>query len=161
MIHYSLFFCYLLHGVREHNWGLQSKSRWRLQMSRWYFNCRASSDTTAYHIRGGQLDNFGVLGVSLFVDMNYGHPEKAFFLKIPNFWAWADKFGRKFWGYLGYFRPNCQHPFWYSESLVHVFYYSTIGSTKITKIMQDNVLIMKKQKIVRPRTREWRLTEIS
>ena len=29
-----------------------------------------------------------------------------------------------------YFRPNYQHPFWYSEFLVHVFHYSTIISTK-------------------------------
>ena len=33
-------------------------------------------------------------------------------------------------GHLGYFRPNYQHPFWYSESLVHVFQKSTIISTK-------------------------------
>ena len=33
-------------------------------------------------------------------------------------------------GHLGYFWPNYEHPFWYSESLVHVFHYSTIISTK-------------------------------
>jgi len=47
---------------------------------------------------------------------NYGHPERAF-SKILNFWAWADKLGRKFWGHLGYFRPNYQ-------SLVHVFHFN-------------------------------------
>ena len=30
--------------------------------------------------------------------------------EIQHFWAWADKLG--IWGY---FRPNYQHPFWYSE----------------------------------------------
>ena len=30
---------------------------------------------------------------------------------------------------MGYFRPNYQHLFWYSESLAHVFHYSTIVST--------------------------------
>ena len=33
-------------------------------------------------------------------------------------------------GHLGYFRPNYQHPFWCNESLVYVFHYSTIISTK-------------------------------
>ena len=42
---------------------------------------------------------------------------------------WADKF----WGIFRYFRPNYQQPFWYSESLVHVFHYSTIISTKNMK----------------------------
>ena len=31
---------------------------------------------------------------------------------------------------MGCFQPNYQHPFWYSESLVRVFHYSTIISTK-------------------------------
>ena len=26
---------------------------------------------------------------------DYGHPERAFFSKIPNFWGWADKLGLK------------------------------------------------------------------
>ena len=52
-------------------------------------------------------------------------PNEAFFIKIQNFWAWADKLG-----HLGCFRPNYQHPFWYSESLVHgFFHYATIIST--------------------------------
>jgi hypothetical protein len=33
-------------------------------------------------------------------------------------------------GHLGYFQPNYQQPFWYSESLVYDFYYSTIHKTK-------------------------------
>ena len=37
--------------------------------------------------------------------------------EIQHFWAWADKLG--IWGY---FRPNYQHPFWYSGTLVHVFH---------------------------------------
>ena len=55
---------------------------------------------------------------------------EGFFLKIPNFWAWADKLGQKISGHFGYFRSNYKDPFWYSESLVHVFHYSTIISTK-------------------------------
>jgi hypothetical protein len=31
---------------------------------------------------------------------------------------------------LGYFWPNYQHPFWYSESFFYVFNHSTIISTK-------------------------------
>jgi hypothetical protein len=52
---------------------------------------------------------------------------KPFFIEIQNFWTWADKLGRCI---LGHFRPNYQHSFWYSESLVHVFHNSTIISTK-------------------------------
>ena len=51
-----------------------------------------------------------------------GHPE-SFILKIPKFWAWADKLGRKIWGHLGYFRTIYQHPFWDCGFLVHVFHY--------------------------------------
>ena len=32
--------------------------------------------------------------------------QRDFFSKISNFWAWADKLGRKFWGYLGFFQPK-------------------------------------------------------
>ena len=39
-------------------------------------------------------------------------PRESFFSKIPNFWAWADKFGRKFLGHFGYFRLIYQSPFW-------------------------------------------------
>ena len=54
-----------------------------------------------------------------------------FFIEIQNFWAWADKLvGQINFGHLWYFRPNYQHPFWYSKSLVHVYHYSTIISKK-------------------------------
>ena len=53
-------------------------------------------------------------------------PKEAFFIEIQNFGVWADKLGRLIMGHLGYFLPNYQHYFWYSESLVHVFHYSTI-----------------------------------
>ena len=33
----------------------------------------------------------------------YGHSERVFFSKIPNFWAWADKLGRKYLVHLGIF----------------------------------------------------------
>jgi hypothetical protein len=39
---------------------------------------------------------------------DYKHPMKAFFIEIPNFWAWANKF--KIWGIWGYFRLIYQHP---------------------------------------------------
>ena len=61
---------------------------------------------------------------------DYGHPMKPFFIEIQNFWAWEDKQGKQIMWRLGYFRPNYQHPFWYSESLAHVFHYSIIISTK-------------------------------
>ena len=49
-------------------------------------------------------------GAKTFVKfMDYGRPMKPFFIKIPNFWAWADKC----WGIWGYFCPIYQHPFWY------------------------------------------------
>ena len=42
---------------------------------------------------------------------DYGHPDRAFFSKIRNFWAWADKLGRNFMRHLGYFWPNYKHYF--------------------------------------------------
>ena len=63
---------------------------------------------------------------------DYGRPMKLFFIEIQNFCAWADKLSRWILGHLEYFRPNYQHSFWYSESLVHVFHYSTFISTKKT-----------------------------
>jgi hypothetical protein len=44
------------------------------------------------------------------------------FRKSQSFWL-----GQTNWAY---FRPNYQHPFWYCESFVHFFHYSTIISTK-------------------------------
>ena len=38
-----------------------------------------------------------------------GHPERAFFPKVPNFWAWADKLGKKCRGILC--KPQC--PSWH------------------------------------------------
>ena len=74
------------------------------------------------------------LGENLFLFFGYQTVSKSFtpcsmkpfFIEIPNFWAWADKF----LGIWGYFRLNYRHPFLYSESLVHIFYYSTIISKK-------------------------------
>ena len=56
--------------------------------------------------------------VALGLVTDRGQPEKAFFSKILNLWAWADKLGQKFWEHLGYFRLIYQHPFWYCVSLV-------------------------------------------
>ena len=44
------------------------------------------------------------------------------FIKITNFWAWADNLGKYILGHLGHFQLIYQHPFWYCESLVHVFH---------------------------------------
>ena len=62
------------------------------------------------------------------ISTDYGRPMQPFFIEIQNFWAWADKLGRL--GRLGYFQPNYQHPFCYSEFLVHVFNCSIIISKK-------------------------------
>ena len=67
------------------------------------------------------------------IGKDYGCQVKPFFIEIQKFWAWADKLGRQILGHLGYFRPSYQYLFWYSESLVYVFHYSTIISTQKTK----------------------------
>ena len=51
---------------------------------------------------------------------DYGCLMKPFFIKIPNFWTLADKLGRKILLHLAYFWQKYQHPFWYSQSLVHI-----------------------------------------
>ena len=51
---------------------------------------------------------------------------RIFSLKPQTFGLGQTNRADKFWG----FRLNYQHPFWYCESLVHVFHYSTIVSTK-------------------------------
>ena len=57
-------------------------------------------------------------------------------LRMPNeaFFHWNPErlcLGIYILGHLGYFRPNCQHPFCcYNESHFHAFHYSTIISTK-------------------------------
>ena len=58
-----------------------------------------------------------------------GRPMKPFFIEIQNFWAWAENWADKFWSIWGIF-GQLSAPFWYSKSLVHVFHYSTIISTK-------------------------------
>ena len=64
---------------------------------------------------------------------DYGRPTKPFFIEIQNFWAWADKY--KLCAVLGTLdqtiSTHFQGSFWYSDSLVHVFHYSTIIFTKI------------------------------
>ena len=42
--------------------------------------------------------------VKIYASTDYGHPE-ILFLKIPKFWDWTDKLGRKLWGHLEYFGP--------------------------------------------------------
>ena len=39
-------------------------------------------------------------------DRDYGRPMKPFFIEIQNFWAWADKLGRKFCGIWRVFGQN-------------------------------------------------------
>ena len=61
---------------------------------------------------------------------DYGLPMMAFSLKFRTFGLGQKNWADKFWGICGILWPNTQYPFWYSESLVHLFYYSTNISTK-------------------------------
>ena len=69
------------------------------------------------------------LSYSLVMIMNYRRPMKPFFIETSNFWAWANKSDKWLLGHLGNWL-DYQHQFWYCESLVHVFHYSTTISTK-------------------------------
>ena len=60
--------------------------------------------------------------------MDYGHPE-IFFFKSQTFGSGQTFWAETFWGILGIFNP-----FWYCKFFVHDFHYSTIISTKKTKI---------------------------
>ena len=76
---------------------------------------------TTHHISRRYSDSRPSALTLLDVVTDYEHQERAF-SKIPNFWAWADKLSRKFWGHLGYFRLIYQHPFWYcTVSLLSMF----------------------------------------
>ena len=61
-------------------------------------------------------------------------------LRTPNeaFWAWTDNMGRYILGHLGYFWPIYQHPFWYCESLVHVFHFGQPLFLQKTKPLYQN-----------------------
>ena len=65
-------------------------------------------------------------GLTLICSTEYGRPIKPFFIETFKNLGFGKQIGqinfRAFWEY--------QHPFWYSESLVHVFHYSTIIFTK-------------------------------
>ena len=41
---------------------------------------------------------------------DYGRPMKPFFIEIPNFWAWADKFGQINYAACGVFLVNLSAP---------------------------------------------------
>ena len=60
----------------------------------------------------GQTLNFFAL------DHGLRTPNEAFFHRNPKLLG----LGRYILGDLGYFRPIYQHPFWYCNSLVHVFH---------------------------------------
>ena len=62
---------------------------------------------------------------------DFGRPMKPFSLKSRIFGLGQTNWANKLWGIWGIF--GNQHPFWYSEFLVHVFHYSIIISTKNTK----------------------------
>jgi hypothetical protein len=47
---------------------------------------------------------------------DYGRHMKPFFIKMPDFWAWADNLWH-FWDFWQIY----QHPFCYCETFVHVF----------------------------------------
>ena len=71
--------------------------------------------------------------------MDYGRPMKHFTIEIPNFWAWADKLSREILGHLRYFPPNYQHPFWYSEFLVHTMRKSLLNWCYLVSISKNVV----------------------
>ena len=98
----------------------------------WINNMLISSKITCINVENKWLRFYRhLLGVgSCHPITDYGRPIKPFFIKVPNFWAWADNLGRQVLGHLRYFRLIYQRPFWYCESLVHVFHQSTIISTK-------------------------------
>ena len=56
-------------------------------------------------------------------------PNEAFFHWDPELLG-LDRQNVQILGHLWYFRPIYQHPFWYSEFLVHIFHYWTIIFTK-------------------------------
>jgi hypothetical protein len=87
----------------------------------------------------GQAEVGGLVGVCTTVlglldkGTDYGCPMKPFSLKSRTFGLGQTNWADKFWGIWGIFSrtvSNCKHPFWYSESLVHVFHYSIIIFTK-------------------------------
>ena len=75
----------------------------------------------------GCKSQFYVSGLDYVTD--YGRSMKPFSSESQTFGLvqtiWADKIGA-----FGFFWPIYQHPCWYCESLVHVFHYSTLISTK-------------------------------
>ena len=46
------------------------------------------------HIEWGIGLKTGLPSTVMVSDTDYERPMKPFFIKIPNFWAWADKLGR-------------------------------------------------------------------
>ena len=58
---------------------------------------------------------------------------EAFFHGNPKRLGLGGQFGQINFGAIGVFSADLSAPIWYSESLVHVFHYSTIISKKKTK----------------------------
>ena len=110
--------------VSEFSWQSIPSSRplWRLQLT----SLRMEHCLMAQY----SIFDFMPITCNILQSTDYGHPMKPFFIEVQTFWAWADKLGEQILRHLRYFPSSYQHPFWYSESLVHVFHYSTIISTK-------------------------------
>ena len=89
---------------------------------------------TTHHISRRYSDSRPSALTLLDVVTDYEHQERAF-SKIPNFWAWADKLSRKFWGHLGYFRPK----------------YSTYLGT-VSPLSMVVVYLVQKTLVFRPKT---------
>ena len=68
--------------------------------------------------------------------MDYKHPDRALFSKIPNFWAWADKLGRKFWG------------IWSIYGRFISTHFGTVGSMSMFSMNQ--ILFLQKTKPIYP-----------
>ena len=59
-------------------------------------NCTKRYSNASMYICGGFAEGGkdSCQGMYIVYFMDYGHPMKPFFIKIPNFWAWADNLSR-------------------------------------------------------------------
>ena len=72
---------------------------------------------------------------------DYGRPMKPFFHWNPELLGLGRQIGKINSGAFGVFRPNHQHPFWYSESLVHVFHTLFLKKTLNLYIYIPNICL--------------------
>ena len=51
------------------------------------------------------MENQIIASTKMILFTDYGRPMKPFFIEIQNFWAWADKLGKKILGHFGTVSP--------------------------------------------------------